>query len=190
MNYLPCFWNSNQSDEREPLLPKHTAHHNSRRRGGSSGGGLVERGTVDKIVDILVAFNAGKLPSQSQLSRFLQILLSSELLRHDGTKKTTSVGPMSKDGQKVLNDVRNLVQSMLQFGLEKNGTESRNIYFFFVITKIYILYIDDDKLQEIYFQMSQINPSLPVHQVDETTTTIVDSIKEGASKLNDQGKIF
>lgn len=109
MNYLPCFWNSepSQSDEREPLLP---AHHNLR----------PERGTVDKIVDILVAFNAGKLPSQAQLSRFLQILLSSELLSQDG--KTTSVGPMSKDGRKVLNDVRNLVQSMLQFGLEKNGT--------------------------------------------------------------------
>lgn len=38
--------------------------------------------------------------------------------------------------------------------------------------------------------MSQINPSLPVHQVDETTTTLVDSIKEGASKLSDQGKIL
>lgn len=137
MNYLPCFWNSNQSDEREPLLPKHAAHQNSRRHGGS---GLVERGTVDKIVDILVAFNAGKLPSQAQLSRFLQILLSSELLKHDGSKKTTSVGPMSKDGQKVLNDVRNLVQSMLQFGLEKNGTEFRNILLFFVNNKdIYII---------------------------------------------------
>ena len=123
MNYLPCFWNSSQPDEREPLLPKHAAHHNLRPNNCSSG--PEERGTVDKIVDILVAFNAGKLPSQAQLSRFLQILLSSELLRHDGSasKKTTSVGPMSKNGQKVLNDVRNLVQSMLQFGLEKNGTE-------------------------------------------------------------------
>ena len=123
MNYLPCFWNSSQPDEREPLLPKHAAHHNLR-PGGSSV--LVERGTVDKIVDILVAFNAGKLPSQVQLSKFLQILLSSELLRQDGSSEsrtTTSVGPMSKDGRKVLNDVRNLVQSMLQFGLEKNGTE-------------------------------------------------------------------
>jgi hypothetical protein len=115
MNYLPCFWNSSQHDEREPLLPKHAAHHNR-------SSVLVQRGTVDKIVDILVAFNAGKLPSQAQLSRFLQILLSSELLKQDGGRET-SVGPMSKDGRKVLNDVRNLVQSMLQFGLEKNGTE-------------------------------------------------------------------
>ena len=49
--------------------------------------------------------------------------------------------------------------------------------------------IDDDKLQEIYFQLSQINPSLPVRQVGETTgTAIVDAVKEGASKLNEQGK--
>ena len=126
MNYLPCFWNSNQTDEREPLLPKHAAHHNSRPGSSSladaSSALVVERGTVDKIVDILVAFNAGKLPSQAQLSRFLQIILSSELLRQDGSRET-SVGPMSKDGRKVLNDVRNLVQSVLQFGLEKNGTD-------------------------------------------------------------------
>ena len=117
MNYLlPCFWRSSQSDEREPLL--HNPHHNL------SSSRLVERGTVDKIVDILVAFNAGKLPSQAQLSRFLLILLSSDLLRQDSqSSKTTNVGPMSKDGRKVLNDIRNLFQSVLQFGLEKNGTK-------------------------------------------------------------------
>ena len=127
MNYLPCFWNSSQPDEREPLLQNthatHHHHHHNQHHASGSGLGL-ERGTVDKIIDILVAFNAGKLPSQTQLSRFLRILLSSELLRQDGIgNKTTSVGPMSKDGRKVLNDVRNLVQSMLQFGLEKNGTK-------------------------------------------------------------------
>ena len=51
-------------------------------------------------------------------------------------------------------------------------------------------YIDDDKLQEIYFQISQINPSLPVHQVVGEATSLVDTIKEGASKLNDQGKFI
>lgn len=82
----------------------------------------VERGTVDKIVDILAAFSAGKLPSQAQLSRFLQNLLKSELLKEDGSKMVFSTGPMSKEGRKVLEDVRNLVQAILQFGLEKNGT--------------------------------------------------------------------
>ena len=39
--------------------------------------------------------------------------------------------------------------------------------------------------------LSQINPSLPVHQVGETTTTtIADAVKEGASKLSDQGKFI
>lgn len=44
--------------------------------------------------------------------------------------------------------------------------------------------IDDDKLQDIYFQMSQINPS-PVYQVGGTG--IIDAVKEGAAKLDDQG---
>jgi hypothetical protein len=132
MNYLPCFWNSSQPDEREPLLQNtHATHHDHNLRQHASG--LVEeRGTVDKIVDILVAFNAGKLPSQAQLSRFLRILLASELLRQDGREiiigKTTSVGPMSKDGRKILNDIRNLVQSILQFGLEKNGTKMQKFH--------------------------------------------------------------
>ena len=122
---LPCFRNSSEPDEREPLLQNtHSTHDHDHDHHDQHPSGLVQRGTVDKIVDILVAFNAGKLPSQTQLSRFLRILLSSELLRQDGIgNKTTSVGPMSKDGRKVLNDVRNLVQSMLQFGLEKNGTK-------------------------------------------------------------------
>ena len=127
--YLPCFRNSTQTDEREPLLPKHAAHHNLRPGEASSSVSVERRGAVDKIVDILAAFNAGKLPSQAQLSGFLQVLLSSELLRLDGSqRKTTSVGPMSKDGRKVLNDVRNLVQSLLQFGLEKNGTNLLSYY--------------------------------------------------------------
>ena len=140
MNYLPCFWNSSQPDEREPLLQNthathHHHHHPSHNQYNAPESGLeLERGTIDKIIDILVAFNSGKLPSQTQLSRFLRILLSSELLRQDHGhggigigNKTTSVGPMSKDGRKVLNDVRNLVQSMLQFGLEKNGTNLKII---------------------------------------------------------------
>ena len=45
--------------------------------------------------------------------------------------------------------------------------------------------VDDDKLQEIYFQISQIKPS----SVCETTTTsVLDAVKEGAAKLDDQGK--
>lgn len=121
MNYfLPCFQKSSQSDEREFLLPKHAAHKKHQAPV------LLERGIgiADKIVDILVAFNAGKLPSQAQLSRFLQHLLSSQLLKEEDGKSNKNIsthGPMSKEGRKVLNDVRNLVQAILQFGLEKNG---------------------------------------------------------------------
>lgn len=110
--YLPCFQKSSQTDEQEPLLP--TQKHPSRQPGITA---------VDKIVDILAAFNSGKLPSQTQLSRFLQKLLSSSLLKPDGDNSisTRAHGPRSKEGRKVLNDVRTLVQAILQFGLEKNG---------------------------------------------------------------------
>ncbi|KAF8799742.1 hypothetical protein BYT27DRAFT_7119732 [Phlegmacium glaucopus] len=152
MDYcLSCFRKSDQIDEQEPLLSKHP----QRLERGSP---AVERGTIDKIIDILAAFNAGKLPSQTQLSKFLRNLLKSELLKQDGRKIISSAGPMSKEGRKVLGDVRNLVQAILQFGLEKN---------------------DDDKLQQIYFQILQINAS----QAGETT---LDTVKERAAKLNDQ----
>jgi len=119
--YLPCFQKSSQTDEQEPLLP--TQKQPSRQPGITA---------VDKIVDILVAFNSGKLPSQTQLSRFLQTLLSSPLLKPDGDNNNISTrahGPRSKEGRKVLNDVRALVQAILQFGLEKNGKISFSFLF-------------------------------------------------------------
>ena len=125
--YLPCFQKSSQTDEREPLLPKPTTSHKTRpsvERGGTT--------VIDKIIDILVVLNTGKLPSQTQLSKFLQSLLSSQLLKPGhvtaGSNKTSVHGPLSKEGRKVLNDVRNLVQAMLQFGLEKNGIINELFY--------------------------------------------------------------
>jgi hypothetical protein len=172
--YLPCFQKSSQTDEREPLLPKPTPSHTTHPS--------VERETtvIDKITNILVDLNTGKLPSQTQLSKFLQNLLSSQLLKQDHGNKTSGHGPLSKEGRKVLSDVRNLVQAMLQFGLEKNGINS-----FYTTWLSNNEYADDDKLQEIYFQISQINPS----SLGETTaTSVIDAVKEGAAKLDDQGK--
>lgn len=76
---------------------------------------------VDKFLDVLAALNAGKLPTQTQLARFLQIILHSELLRDDGGAPVSGHGPMSKEGRRVLGDIKGLVQAVLKFGLEKNG---------------------------------------------------------------------
>ncbi|PPQ93758.1 hypothetical protein CVT25_008138 [Psilocybe cyanescens] len=172
MDYcLPCFGKSNAkvSGEREPLLPKHVLPTTttteptatpSLARGTPSD---VERPIVDKVVDVLVALNAGKLPTQDQISHILQALLKSELLREDKGKIIAGNGPTSKQGRKVLGDVKGLVQAALRFGLEKNA---------------------DNKLQELYFQITsmeapvEINANLPA-----AGQTALDATKSGANDL-------
>ena len=121
--FLPCFGRSKPRDnECEPLLPKYI---NAQRPGLNGGSSLrtetLERSVVDKIVDVLAALEAGKVPSQDQISGFLQMLLKSELLKDDRGKVIPGNGPMGKQGRKVLRDVRALIQALLQFGTEKNG---------------------------------------------------------------------
>ena len=81
-----------------------------------------EQNGVNKLVAILTAVTAGRLPSQDQLSVFLRFILNSELLR-EGTRTDvlSGNGPMSKQGRKVLSELRNIFQATLQFGMEKNG---------------------------------------------------------------------
>lgn len=107
-------------------MPKDSPRRQSSRDLSQSASSTVvnpERPVVDKIVDVLAALNAGKLPTQDQISSFLQVLLKSELLREvqDKGKVVPGYGPLSKEGRKVLADVRALVQAALQFGMEKNG---------------------------------------------------------------------
>ncbi|TFK22150.1 hypothetical protein FA15DRAFT_758208 [Coprinopsis marcescibilis] len=92
----------------------------------------------EKLVDIVAAFRAGKLPTQDQISRLLQLALNSELLKdsavHTGIdpKVVHGFGPTSKQGRKVLGDVRNVIQAVLTFGMEKN---------------------DDNKLQDLFYNL-------------------------------------
>ncbi|KAH9477709.1 hypothetical protein JR316_0009935 [Psilocybe cubensis] len=126
MDYcLSCFGKSKAkaSGEREPLLPKHRPHAIAEPSRPRATAADVERPIVEKVVDVLVALNAGKLPSQDQISRLLQALLNSELLREDKGKVISGNGPTSKQGRKVLADVKGLVQAVLRFGLEKNGAK-------------------------------------------------------------------
>jgi hypothetical protein len=119
---FPCFGNSKSiENERDPLLPKHYARDERR---PAEQPVKAERSNVDKIVDLLAALNAGKLPTQDQLSHSLQALLKSELLKEDKGGVISGNGPMSKEGRKALGDIRDLVQAFLQFGLEKNGTDT------------------------------------------------------------------
>lgn len=73
---------------------------------------------VEKAVDILAALKANKLPSQSQLNTFLQLTLRSDFLEVQGLP---GYGPVSDDARKVILDLRECVDAILQIGMEKNG---------------------------------------------------------------------
>jgi len=150
---------------------------------------------VDKIVDVLTALENGKVPSQDQLSGFLQVLLKSRLLEEERGKVVPGNGPTSKQGRKVLRDTRDLIQALLQFGMEKNGTHDIDI--FPNLSRINdLLYVTDttvdDKLQELYFQVVQVGS--PSHIQGNTKSaaytagqTALDATKQTGAEFKDQG---
>lgn len=104
-----CFRRKKTSPEREPLLPKiaplqapPTPSH------------------LEKAVDIIAAFQSGKLPSQSQLNSILRSLANSKLLQCE-VQLGSGRGPLSANGRRVLVYVREVVEAALQVGMEKNG---------------------------------------------------------------------
>jgi len=125
MDCLPFFGNSKTKDgEREPLLPKYQPTNEQPTTSAPPPEilRLGDESVVDKIIDALAALKAGKIPTQEQTTRFLQVLLKSELLKEDKSENVVpGNGPASKQGRKVLKDVRCLLQALLQFGMEKNG---------------------------------------------------------------------
>lgn len=94
-----------RSDEREPLLPKYTPE-------------IPPQSQFDKAADILAALSTGKYPSQDQINRALRLLLGSDILK---TGNAALNGPLSHHGQKVLDDVRTILQALIALGMEKNG---------------------------------------------------------------------
>jgi hypothetical protein len=77
-----------------------------------------------KAIDVLAALKANKLPSQDQLNAFLQSLLRANLLDVGGV---AGHGPISDDVKKVVQDVKELFEAVLQIGMEKNGESSVDI---------------------------------------------------------------
>ena len=63
---------------------------------------------------VLAALRAGKLPSQDQLDALSRVLIKSDALN-------TKSRNLSPEGQRVIQDVRGILQVLLVFGLEKNG---------------------------------------------------------------------
>lgn len=82
---------------------------------------------LGKFVDIVAALKAGKLPSQQQTSRLLQVALKSDFLQHRDSGNALDdnylygFGPTSKRGAKTLISLASMLQAALEFGMEKNG---------------------------------------------------------------------
>lgn len=108
-------------DDREPLLSRQP------QTGAVSEDIPPPRSHIDKAADVFAAFHVGKLPSQEQINAALQKALRSQVLTVDADKSARVLGlkqqygPLSERGKLLLKDVRELVEAIIQFGMEKNG---------------------------------------------------------------------
>ncbi|KAF7976112.1 hypothetical protein HWV62_7545 [Athelia sp. TMB] len=94
---------------------------------------------LEKVIDVLGALKAGKLPSQAQLSAIIRELMFSEVLDTQ-SGMASGYGPVSDDVRKVVLDVRECLQTILDAGGVINY---------------------DDVLQELWSQASEMD-AVPV----------------------------
>ncbi|RPD60459.1 hypothetical protein L226DRAFT_461468 [Lentinus tigrinus ALCF2SS1-7] len=73
---------------------------------------------MDKSSSVVAAFNAGKLPTQKQVSQGIDRLLASPFLTND---PSTSVGELSAQGKQLQDDLRSLLNAYKKLGDDKNG---------------------------------------------------------------------
>ena len=140
---LSCFGlgrSSDGDDDQEPLLPNPADQAQANGAGRGSYGTVplssaashdyephVANPVLEKVVDIVAAFKAGKLPTQNQIARILQLVLTSDLLKdalNQGSRLAgprDGTGPTSLRGVRALQDLRAVIQAVLEFLAEKNG---------------------------------------------------------------------
>lgn len=97
-----------RTGEKEPLLPFHKTAEDVQ----------LSHDRIQKIAQVLAALSASKLPSQEQINQASRVFLKSGILHAAGD---SGYGPLSERGREVLRDVEEVVQAIMQFGLEKNG---------------------------------------------------------------------
>ncbi|KAF5351172.1 hypothetical protein D9756_008342 [Leucocoprinus leucothites] len=171
---LSCFSSKRRDEDREPLLPKHQRH----QRQVSQPNEPPPDEPLSKLVDVLAALSAGKLPSQTQINDFLRRILRSNILRdsQDTQSRTTpdilrGNGPLSKRGRKVIQDVSHVIEALLQFGMEKN---------------------DDDLLQDLFTQFSQIeSDEYPISlEATQEASAKLHQMKDQAGKVKDDAQKY
>ncbi|RPD69589.1 hypothetical protein L226DRAFT_563232 [Lentinus tigrinus ALCF2SS1-7] len=84
---------------------------------------VLPRTQLDKLADVVAALYAGKLPSQEQVNRALRHALASDVLNshlHGTNGGGSGEEELNEAGKEVLSLVRDALQAVLEFGMEKN----------------------------------------------------------------------
>ena len=104
---------SDESPEREPLLPK----------SGPRDRDEIAVQYTDKVADVVGALEAGRLPSQAQIDHAFRSLLDSDLLKVESANAHLP-SSLRKELVVILDDVKEVVTAMLEVGSEKNGSRA------------------------------------------------------------------
>ncbi|KAI0363499.1 hypothetical protein BV20DRAFT_975593 [Pilatotrama ljubarskyi] len=89
---------------------------------------------MDKSSSLIAALNAGKFPSQQQISNAIDHLLAAPILNNE---PSSGAGELSAQGKEIQNDVRNLLNAYKKLGENKNA---------------------DNLIQESLWHLSEVDP--------------------------------
>lgn len=83
---------------------------------------LPSKGQRIHAAQSLGALKAGKFPSQDQLNKMIDVIVSSDVLKSGGgpNSRTARLGD---EGYRVTEDVKNVLRALKQWGEEKNGDD-------------------------------------------------------------------
>lgn len=82
----------------------------------------------EKVADVFAAVHSGKFPTQQQVSAALQKLLRSELLSEEDDNGIAGLNKsLEADRKKLVRDLREVAEAVIQVGLEKNGEQESSI---------------------------------------------------------------
>ena len=133
---------SDESPEREPLLPK----------SGPRNRDETAARYTDKIADVAGALEAGRLPSQAQIDHVFRSLLNSDLLKVESANAHLPP-PHRKELVTIVDDVKEVVAAMLEVGGEKNGLSASFLHSAPSSQED----VADDKFQDLLFTSKRVS---------------------------------
>ncbi|KZT23291.1 hypothetical protein NEOLEDRAFT_1069764 [Neolentinus lepideus HHB14362 ss-1] len=86
---------------------------------------------MEKTASVIAAFDAGKMPTQKQISQFVDSVLKSDLIQVEPSEGS---GELSKQGKVLAQDMRDVLEAYKKLGEDKN---------------------DDDQLQQAFWHLSE-----------------------------------